>query len=396
MALNPFKGMNQLTAAEVVFVANLTGLTYAQGDILYYNGTNLTNLGIGSPGEVLTVNGGGTAPDWVAGAGSGTVTDVSVVTANGVSGSVATSTTTPAITLTLGDITPSSVVATGAIESKTSFILEEPGAGVDTITIVAPASLFSGSYTLTLPVSAGGSGYVLSTDGAGVLSWIPAGTGTVTDVSVVTANGISGSVATSTTTPAITLTLGVITPTSVNGLTLAAQAIGFTIAGGTTPKTLTVPLDASVSGTNTGDQTITLSGAVTGTGTAGITTVMNSNIIDLLDVTIAAPAVDQFLRYNGAEWVNSPIGNVSAGAATVFFNDDTAIIATSTNNAIEINTLSKIPAGGAEVVDTLVVNSNTLIFEAYLYNTALGVVSIPAGVWEFDTYAGVSASAGFA
>ena len=30
--------------------------------------------------------------------GSGTVTDVSVVTANGVSGSVATSTTTPAIT----------------------------------------------------------------------------------------------------------------------------------------------------------------------------------------------------------------------------------------------------------------------------------------------------------
>jgi hypothetical protein len=82
---------------------------------------------------------------------------------------------------------------------------------------------------------------------------LPAGSGTVTSVSVVTANGISGTVATATTTPAITLTLGVITPTSVNGLTLATAANGFTIAGGTTSKTLTIPLDASVSGINTGD-----------------------------------------------------------------------------------------------------------------------------------------------
>jgi hypothetical protein len=40
---------------------------------------------------------------------------------------------------------------------------------------------------------------------------------------------------------------------TINALTLTAQAVGFTIAGGTTSKTLTVPLDASVSGTNTGD-----------------------------------------------------------------------------------------------------------------------------------------------
>lgn len=41
------------------------------------------------------------------------------------------------------------------------------------------------------------------------------GTGTVTSVSVTTANGVSGTVATATTTPAITLSLGAITPTSV-------------------------------------------------------------------------------------------------------------------------------------------------------------------------------------
>ena len=47
------------------------------------------------------------------GSGSGTVTSVSVTTANGVSGSVANATTTPAITLTLGAITPTSVAING-------------------------------------------------------------------------------------------------------------------------------------------------------------------------------------------------------------------------------------------------------------------------------------------
>ncbi len=65
-------------------------------------------------------------------------------------------------------------------------------------------------------------------------------TGTVTSVSVVTTNGVSAVVATPTTTPALTFTLGAITPTSVNGLTFVAAATGFTIAGGTSSKTLTV------------------------------------------------------------------------------------------------------------------------------------------------------------
>lgn len=54
-------------------------------------------------------------------ASGGTVTDVSVVTANGISGSVATSTTTPAITLTLGAITPSSANVSGAVTVATAF-----------------------------------------------------------------------------------------------------------------------------------------------------------------------------------------------------------------------------------------------------------------------------------
>lgn len=49
-----------------------------------------------------------------------------------------------------------------------------------------------------------------------------------------------------------------------NGLTLTTQAIGFTIAGGTTPETLTVGGNATVSGTNTGDQTIPVAAVPTG------------------------------------------------------------------------------------------------------------------------------------
>lgn len=53
----------------------------------------------GTTGQVLTAVTGG-APVWAAPATSGTVTSVSVVSANGFAGTVATSTTTPAITLT--------------------------------------------------------------------------------------------------------------------------------------------------------------------------------------------------------------------------------------------------------------------------------------------------------
>ena len=73
---------------------------------------------------------------------------------------------------------------------------------------------------------------------------MPAGLGTVTSVSVTNANGVSGTVATATTTPAISLTLGAITPTSVN-------------FGGST---LSSYISSSFTGTLTG-----VTGTVTGT-----------------------------------------------------------------------------------------------------------------------------------
>jgi hypothetical protein len=82
---------------------------------------------------------------------------------------------------------------------------------------------------------------------------------------------------------------GVLSATKFNGLTLTSATTGFTISGGTTSKTLTISGDATVSGTNTGDQTITLTGDVTGFGTGSFATSIGSGKVtnDMLAGSIA-------------------------------------------------------------------------------------------------------------
>ena len=67
--------------------------------VAYGTGTAYAFTAAGTTGQVLTATTGG-APTWASPATSGTVTSVSVVSANGFAGTVATATTTPAITLT--------------------------------------------------------------------------------------------------------------------------------------------------------------------------------------------------------------------------------------------------------------------------------------------------------
>lgn len=94
--------------------------------------------------------------------GTGTVTDVSVVTANGVSGSVATSTTTPAITLTLGNITPTSVAAAGALSGTSGTFtarIHGASAGVtaanDLTLGAANQNIVSGNTTINALITTG-------------------------------------------------------------------------------------------------------------------------------------------------------------------------------------------------------------------------------------------------
>lgn len=82
--------------------------------------------------------------------------------------------------------------------------------------IVAAGKTFTVSQTFAMPTDNGTNGYLLKTNGNGVGTWVVDGNsgGTVTNVSVTTANGVSGTVANPTASAAITITLGAITPTT--------------------------------------------------------------------------------------------------------------------------------------------------------------------------------------
>ena len=164
------------------------------------------------------------------------------------------------------------------------------------------------------------------------------GTGSVTNVSVVTANGVSGVVANPTSTPAITLTLGAITPISVNGDTLAQISNGFTIKGGTgTSRTLTVNAgNATVSGTNTGDITYSgenylslsgqaLTGAAVNVSGTNITGILKAASFPALtgDVTTSAGSLSTLIANQAVsnnKLANMPTltikGNNTGGSAT--------------------------------------------------------------------------------
>lgn len=120
-------------------------------------------------------------------------------------------------------LTPNPITTTGTIGLSTAL---------------APMATLAGNALKVLRVNAGET----------ALEYATVGSGTVTSVSVVTANGVSGSVATATTTPAITITLGAITPTSVNGLTITAN--GTNTLNITAGKSLIVTQSLTLSGTD--------------------------------------------------------------------------------------------------------------------------------------------------
>lgn len=66
---NPGIDFRQLTSVEVELVEELAALNYQTGDILYYDGSQLQRLPIGSSTEVLTVIGG--IPSWEPSSGAG-------------------------------------------------------------------------------------------------------------------------------------------------------------------------------------------------------------------------------------------------------------------------------------------------------------------------------------
>lgn len=215
--------------------------TYATGDILYASATNtLSKLTAGTNGYVLTLSGG--VPTWAASGsgGSGTVNSGTAgqltyyaSTGTAVSGNANATISSGALTLGVSTSVAGSLVLSG----NTS--------GAVTVKTAAAA----GTWSLTLPTTAGTNGYVLSTDGTGVTSWIATsgGGGTVTSVAQSFTGGlisVSGSPITGSGTLALTVagTSGGIpyfssASTWASSAVLAANALMIGGGAGATPAT---------------------------------------------------------------------------------------------------------------------------------------------------------------
>jgi hypothetical protein len=169
------------------------------------------------------------------------------------------------------------------------------GRTLGTVTSVATAGLISGgtiTSTGTITTSMSTNKLVgRGTAGLGIMEEITLGTGlslsgttlnstggTVTTVSVVTNQGVSGSVATATTTPAITLSLGALTGvTSLNGLIVTANT-GVITTGTWNGSLITGTYGGT--GVNNGASTITIGGNVTFSGafTTAFTITANTSV----------------------------------------------------------------------------------------------------------------------
>ena len=164
------------------------------GGVAYGTGPALAVSAAGTLGQVLTSGGAG-APTWATD-GGGTVTSVSVVSANGLAGTVATATTTPAITM--------STTITGLLKGNGTAI-SAAASGTDYAPATSGTSILYGNgaggfSNVTIGTGVAFAGGTLSATGSG---------GTVTSVT-----GTAPVVSSGGTTPAISMAAAT---TSVNG-----------------------------------------------------------------------------------------------------------------------------------------------------------------------------------
>lgn len=137
-----------------------------------------------------------------------------------------------------------------------------------------------------------------------------AGAGTVTSFAFTNANGIAGSVTNATTTPTLSLSLGAITPTSVNGLTLTTSTGTLTIANG---KTLTASNTLTLAGTDSSTLNIGSGGTL---GTAAFTAATAYATSAQGTKADNAGAVNGIVKSNGSATFSAAVSGTDYAPAT--------------------------------------------------------------------------------
>ena len=265
--------------------------TPTSGAVVYGNGSAHVFTAVGSIGQVLTSQGSG-APTWTSVSGTGTVTSVSVVSANGFAGTVATASTVPAITLT--------TTITGIIKGNGTAI-SSATAGTDYLAPPSGTAIQKANSGGALANAISGTDYAPPTSGTAILygnnlggfSNVTIGSGVSFATGTLSATGSGGtvtsvsftggiiSVATATSTPALTVagTSGGIpyfssASTWATSSLLALNALMVGGGSGTAPSTITTGTGVVTAlGVNTGSSgAFVVNGGALGTPSSGTLT----------------------------------------------------------------------------------------------------------------------------
>ena len=208
-----------------------TGQTsFTNGQLLIGNttGNTLTPATLTAGSGVTITNGSGAITVAFTGPGAGSVTSVDV--SGGTTG----------LTTSGGPITSSGTVTLAGT-------LAVANGGTSLTTLTANNVILGNGASAPTFVAPSSSGNVLTSNGTTWQSTAPAAGGTVTSASVVSANGFAGTVATATTTPAITVSTSITGVLKGNGTAISAAVAGtdYVTPTGTetlTNKTLTSPI----------------------------------------------------------------------------------------------------------------------------------------------------------
>ncbi len=266
-------------------------------------------------------------------------------------------------TITSGTIAGTTAINTsgnilGGEVSTSSLVLRD--GDTNKITIQTPADV-AANYVLTLPPDNGGAGEVLTTDGNGVLTWVPFSTGSVTSVSGTAPITVGGTAAA----PVIAVNSATTTTTGV--VTLAAD-------GGTTASTVVQATDSRL--TNSRAPTGTASGDLDGTYPGPTVAKIQGFAVDTatpLDTQVMrytgggtnkwAPAYINFADLKKADGTPQVVGATCTAGQTMIWSSITDLFTCTTISltAAQISdvdtTLAKI--GGNTVTGTMVLGANS-------------------------------------